>query len=99
MQEISVQDVETRQRMSLAGVVLWLSVFAIFAALLLGNVRLYELKEENRQLAEQLEEYQSEIEDLRAKTAGEPDLRTQAEAMGLGEPDPAAVKILHIRGT
>lgn len=92
-----IQEVERKRRTEPGTALLWLCVFAMTVALLAGNVRLYERKEQTRQLEQQLEQQEAELQELKQAVSGQSDLRQRAEALGLAEPDPAEIKILHVR--
>ena len=94
----AIQEVEKKRQTGLGAVLLWVSVFAMVLALLAGNVRLYEKKEQTRQLEQQLEQQQAELQELRRAAMKRSDLRKQAQALGMTEVDPVKIKVLHVRG-
>lgn len=94
-----IWEVEKKRRAAPGTLLLCVCVFAMAIALLLGNVRLYERREQSRQMKEQLEEQEAELQELRQAVAKDTGLRQQAEVLGLAEPDPAEIRILHVRGT
>ncbi len=88
-----IQEVEKKRRVSLRGLLPVLAVFALLVVLLWSDARLYEKREENRRLEEELEQRREELAELEQTQ----DLRQRAEELGLREVDPSAVRELHIR--
>lgn len=89
-----IQEVEKKRRVSLRVLLPVLAVFAVLVVLLWSDARLYEKREENRKLEGELEQRQEALAELEK----DQDLRQRAEELGLQEPDPDAVRELHIRG-
>lgn len=92
-----IQDVEKGRGTASTWMLFWLSVFLMAVALLVGNVRLYEKKEETRLLSAELEQRQAELKALEQEAPRASELRQSAGAIGMKQPDPAEIKILHVR--
>ncbi len=91
-----IREVEYKRRTSLGTILAGLAVMAAVLTLLMGNVKLYELRQESLQWEEQLEEQRKILAELEAEQG--PELARRAGALGLKTPDPENVVILHIRG-
>lgn len=88
-----IQEVEHKRRLPLQALLPALAIFAVLVVLLWSNARLYELRQENLALEEELKQRRTELAELEDTQ----DLRQRAETLGLQEIDPKAVRELHIR--
>ena len=87
-----IQERERKRRLSTEVLLPALAVFAVLAVLLWADARLYEKKEQNRLLQQELEQRQAELSELEQTQ----DLRQRAAELGLQEPDPSAVREVHV---
>lgn len=94
----SFRGTKKRPNVEAGELLTFLAVFLLMIALVAGKVRLYEVKEENRLLAEQLEEYEACLEELTVKAKREPSLYELAAELGLKPPKTEDIRILQIRG-
>lgn len=91
------RDVQRKHSLKPGTVLCFAAVFGMLLLLLAGNVTLYEKKEEQRRLAQELQEQKQELSELRQELDRKVPLRTQAEALGLEEIDPKRVRVLHVK--
>ena len=87
-----IQEREKKRRLPYQALLPALAVFAVLAVLLWADARLYEKREQNRLLETQLEQQQEILTELQKNQ----DLRQMAEESGLQEPDPSAVREVHV---
>ena len=87
-----IQEREKKRRLQTEVLLPALAVFAVLVVLLWADARLYEKKEQNRLLQQELEQRQAELSELEQTQ----DLRQRAAELGLQEPDPSAVREVHV---
>lgn len=87
-----IQEREKKRRLQTQALLPALAVFAVLVLLLWADARLYEKKEQNRLLRQELEQRQEELAELEQTR----DLRQMAEELGLQEPEPGAVREVHV---
>ena len=97
MRRRPIQEVQHPLRLGAAQLLVYLGIFALLVTLVAGNVRLYELKEENRLLEEQLAEYEETLAELKQAAVNQESLYQIAVNMGLSEPKPEEIRILRVR--
>jgi type II secretory pathway pseudopilin PulG len=81
-----------RERLQPGGLVLAVAVFGMLILLVVGNVRLYGLRQENQALENEIQEQEETIQQQRQ-------WKQQALDLGLQTPEPQQTVILHLRGT
>lgn len=75
----------------------WLFGFLLCAVIVLGNVRLYELRLENEGKEQQVTAMTEELGRLKKqKAAAERKLEQQAKAMGYGQIAPDEIIVVHV---
>lgn len=87
-----IQEREKKRRLQTEVLLPALAVFAVLVVLLWADARLYEKKEQNRLLQQELEQRQAELSELEQTQ----DLRQRAAELGLQEPDPSVVREVHV---
>ena len=78
----------------------WLFGFLLCASLIMGHVRLYELRLSNEALQAELEAREESLGALKKQqSALERKLEDEAKAMGYYTPSPEEIVVVHVRGT
>ncbi len=94
MRRFRSKDVETT---TLERCLPWLLGFLLCAVIVLGNVRLYELKLDNEGKQQQVTAMTEEVGSLKKqKAAAERKLEQRAKAMGYGQIAPEEIIVVHV---
>ncbi len=86
-------DVEQKGRVGLGMLLAGLTVFLMALILLLGNMRLYELRQSNARLEQELSERRKAV----SERGGDEEWLQQARALGLRQADPDQTVVLYLR--
>ena len=90
-------DVEEKRRTSPQSVLTALVIFVMAVVLLLGDIRLYELRQNNLRLEQEVRRLRQEAAEQDAQSENQEDRLTRAKALGLRETEPDQRVLLYLR--